>query len=410
MQTFSILTFLFALSAAAPHAINHFQLHERALHLRAPALEPLVERGVEALNVLERRQNISPDGQCGSGSGFQCASGFCCSQFGFCGKGPAYCGGGGSGGSSASVAAPSSHGIASAAPSGSVAPSGSASGAPSAPASGSAAPSGSSAPSAPAGSSIAPSAPASGSAVPSGTAAPSAPAGSSSAPSAAAPSSSGSPGSGGSGGGLGNVYKFYTGSGSPSAGWPSQSDWIDFEGMWAANEPTISMSCTEFEETNNSQKENAELKAALQSVGSAAGIDPRFVLAVVMQESKGCVRVDTTDNGVVNPGLMQSHDGTGTCNPGAPGAPGKNPCPASEITQMIKDGTEGTASGDGLKQTLSQCTAEDLSQRYYQAATIYNSGNLPTNLDDNTATACYASDIANRLTGWTTAETKCTLS
>lgn len=151
------------------------------------------------------------------------------------------------------------------------------------------------------------------------------------------------------------------------------------------------------------------MKAAIQSVGASEGIDPRVILAVVMQESKGCVRVITTDNGVVNPGLMQSHDGSGTCNSGGDGAPGLDPCPSTQITQMIHDGSVGTASGAGLKEVLPQCTATDIAQKYYQAATIYNSGNLPTNLDDNTATACYASDIANRLTGWTTAQTQCNL-
>ena len=47
-----------------------------------------------------------------------------------------------------------------------------------------------------------------------------------------------------------------------------------------------------------------------------------------MQESKGCVRAPTTNNGVRNPGLMQSHNGRGTCNEGGNV---KNPCPASEV-------------------------------------------------------------------------------
>ncbi|KAF2483044.1 hypothetical protein BDY17DRAFT_250715, partial [Neohortaea acidophila] len=206
-----------------------------------------------------------------------------------------------------------------------------------------------------------------------------------------------------------NNYTFYSGDGSPADGWPTTNQWISFEGMWAANEPTIAISCTQFAEQNPSTTEISELKAAIQSVGAAASIDPRFILAVVMQESKGCVRVITTNGGVVNPGLMQSHDGSGTCNSGGIGGPGLVPCPNSEIVQMIKDGTDGTSSGDGLQQCLSQSPGTTLSQKVYQAATIYNSGNLPANLDDNTSTKCYASDVANRLTGWTTAQTKCYL-
>jgi len=125
-----------------------------------------------------------------------------------------------------------------------------------------------------------------------------------------------------------------------------------------------------------------------------------------MQESKGCVRAPTTNYGVTNPGLMQSHDGTGSCNNGGV----QDPCPQSEITQMITDGTTGTSSGDGLEQTMSQAGSDDVS-KYYKAARIYNSGSVASsgNLNDGIATHCYASDIANRLTGWVKAETLCNL-
>jgi hypothetical protein len=75
---------------------------------------------------------------------------------------------------------------------------------------------------------------------------------------------------------------------------------------------------------------------------------------------------------------------------------------------MITDGAEGTSSGDGLKQCLSQANANDVSQ-YYKAARIYNSGSIASGgiLQDGIATHCYCSDIANRLTGWVNAETKC---
>lgn len=69
-----------------------------------------------------------------------------------------------------------------------------------------------------------------------------------------------------------------------------------------------------------------------------------------MQESKGCVRVHATTSpgaAIHNPGLMQTHNGKGSCNNGQP----QNPCPNSMIKQMVKDGTAGTADGDGLKQT-----------------------------------------------------------
>ncbi len=65
-----------------------------------------------------------------------------------------------------------------------------------------------------------------------------------------------------------------------------------------------------------------------------------------MQESEGCVRVRTTSSlgaAVRNPGLMQSHNGQGSCYD-------KSVCPPSAIEQMVQDGAGGTPSGDGLKQ------------------------------------------------------------
>lgn len=70
--------------------------------------------------------------------------------------------------------------------------------------------------------------------------------------------------------------------------------------------------------------------------------------------------------------------------------------------QMVRDGVQGTESGDGLMQLLQQADAEDVS-RYYKAARMYNSGSIAQggNLDAGIATHCYASDVANRLVGWT---------
>ncbi|KYG50583.1 hypothetical protein M433DRAFT_41564, partial [Acidomyces richmondensis BFW] len=197
-------------------------------------------------------------------------------------------------------------------------------------------------------------------------------------------------------------YKQYNGDGDTSQGWPSQSDWVNFEDMWTANMAYISISCTEFGQANNSPQESADVKSAIQSIASQSGVDERFILAIMMQESKGCVRAPTTNYGVTNPGLMQSHDGSGTCNSGSDV---QNPCPQSEITQMIKDGTEGTSSGAGLEQCIQQTGASDVS-KYYKAARIYNSGSIPSSGDLGApgATPCYASDIANRLTGWVKAQ------
>lgn len=144
---------------------------------------------------------------------------------------------------------------------------------------------------------------------------------------------------------------------------------------WEQNEALMNSSCTAFGVTNNSPSENEDILDAIGKESAASGVDKRFILAVIvspvppnnpccivwslvmviadkpslhvqMQESKGCVRVATTYSpgaAVRNPGLMQDHNGAGTCA-------GSTTCDATEITQMVKDGVTGTASGDGLEQ------------------------------------------------------------
>ncbi|KAI5363027.1 Putative chitin-binding, type 1, Endochitinase-like superfamily [Septoria linicola] len=228
---------------------------------------------------------------------------------------------------------------------------------------------------------------------------------------AAAPSQFSATSNEGSGAGLGNSYKMYTGSGEVSAGWPAESEWASFDSAWSANLPTLSASCSQFNVADNTDSENADLKAAITSISSTSGIDSRFILAIIMQESKGCVRAPTTQYSVKNPGLMQSYQGVGTCNPGTAAAPqAVTPCPQSQIEQMIKDGVMGTvADGTSIASALKQAACDDVS-KYFKAARIYNSGSVTGNdLSLGVATHCYASDIANRLTGWTSGSSSCTL-
>lgn len=130
----------------------------------------------------------------------------------------------------------------------------------------------------------------------------------------------------------------------------------------------------------------------MQKISQESGVDHRFVFAVIMQESGGCVRVHTTNNGVVNPGLMQSHNGAGSCNRDGNI---QDPCPASVIEQMVRDGTSGTPAGDGLAQCINQSNRNNVAD-FYRAARIYNSGRLNEgDLNDPVgATRCYSSDIA----------------
>ena len=203
-----------------------------------------------------------------------------------------------------------------------------------------------------------------------------------------------------------DVYKGYTGNGSAAQGWPALSQWGSFDELWNTNQNILQNSCNwNGWGANNSPQEISDIKKAIQQVSGEAQVGPRFMLAIVLQESKGCVRAPTTNNGVRNPGLMQSHNGSGSCA-------GVNPCPWNSILQMIRDGTAGTSSGDGLKQTMAKtagATGAGSERNYFAAARMYNSGSVDYNNLNNGlgSTPCYASDVANRLTGWTLAASQC---
>jgi hypothetical protein len=82
---------------------------------------------------------------------------------------------------------------------------------------------------------------------------------------------------------------------------------------------------------------------------------------------------------------MQAHDGS-LLNPDNPG---------TSILTMIREGTEGTSTGDGLKQLFAKWG------NWYEAFRAYNSGSVNQgNLSDGLgATNLYVSNVANRLQG-----------
>ncbi|KAB5518149.1 hypothetical protein GE09DRAFT_1066138 [Coniochaeta sp. 2T2.1] len=209
--------------------------------------------------------------------------------------------------------------------------------------------------------------------------------------------------------GIGNgqdKYTMYWGAGRQNEGWPVRSQWVSFENMFNNNKNLMFGSCSTWGVPNNSGPEIGAIWDAIQQVAGETGVDHRFILAVIIQESGGCVRAPTTNYGVRNPGLMQDHNGAATCNENGNV---QTPCPTGTITQMVREGTAGTTSGDGLANCINQAgTSAD--QAFYRAARIYNSGSIDgsTRLECGIATHCYASDIANRLTGWVYAGHGCT--
>ncbi|KAL8713157.1 MAG: hypothetical protein Q9220_002678 [cf. Caloplaca sp. 1 TL-2023] len=235
-----------------------------------------------------------------------------------------------------------------------------------------------------------------------------------------------------------NEYHFHAGDGSTLAGWPHKEVWMSYGNMYflpilpffspstnppdrfSHNIPLISRSCTFFHVPLNTPPETEAIHNATLLIALETNTDPRFILAIILQESNGCVRVPTTYYSTRNPGLMQSHNGPATCNEGPAGP--VYPCPYVTIEEMIREGTAGTSydTGMGLVEALRAADRMAASegqpvgeagsvQRYYRAARIYNSGSVDPSgdLGKGVATHCYASDVANRLTGWSEAEKGC---
>lgn len=173
-----------------------------------------------------------------------------------------------------------------------------------------------------------------------------------------------------------NGYVPYTG---PASNFPASSQWEDFSSLWSFNAGLMG--------GNDSQSEINDIGQSIQQVASESGFDPRAILCIIMQESGGNVNVgDTTSpGGVKNTGIMQSHDGVDFDPNNAAGS----------ILQMIKNGTEGTSSGDGLVQCLQK------HPNIYEAFRAYNSGSVDPNDLGNAfgATSDYVSRVANRLQG-----------
>ncbi|TKA70290.1 hypothetical protein B0A55_06744 [Friedmanniomyces simplex] len=191
-----------------------------------------------------------------------------------------------------------------------------------------------------------------------------------------------------------DAYTYYQG---VASNFPQPSAWVSFENMWNNNLQIFQTSCkTNKHGPNNSNQMIQEIYDAIQNRSTVSLVDHRFILAIILQESQGCPRASATTSvsGVTNPGLMQSHNGTSY-------SPAHS---ADSILAMVQDGTQGTSAGDGLVQNL------DMYGSPYSAARGYNSGYIPRSGDLSDAagaTACYVSDVANRLTGWVYAASKC---
>jgi hypothetical protein len=137
------------------------------------------------------------------------------------------------------------------------------------------------------------------------------------------------------------------------------------------------------------------IKESIESESGDSGVPKELILAVMMQESKGCVRAPTSESDAHNPGLMQGA-GTASCHPF--GEDAVSPCPTTKIRDMIHEGTAGEGLRISLKESLDVFSTTMDDSKYYKAARRYNSGSQVTHQNlGYGATPCYASDIANRL-------------
>jgi LysM repeat protein len=174
----------------------------------------------------------------------------------------------------------------------------------------------------------------------------------------------------------GGPVVYYSG---PASNFPNPANWQRWSLMWARNSTIMRI--------NDSPQEVAWMEQAINQVGGDTRIDRRVILAMIMQESQGNVRVNTTysADGVRNAGILQSHNGV-SFDPNNP---------KGSILQMVRDGIQGTPFGDGLVQLLARYG------NVYAAFRGYNSGSVdPNNLSYGfSSTPNYVSDIANRLMG-----------
>lgn len=74
----------------------------------------------------------------------------------------------------------------------------------------------------------------------------------------------------------------------------------------------------------------------------------------------------------------------------------------------------GTSEGHGFAEDINEQASivnNEVAEAYYRAARLYNSGSIDSSndLEKGDAEHCYASDIANRLMGWTDSQRLCTL-
>lgn len=169
--------------------------------------------------------------------------------------------------------------------------------------------------------------------------------------------------------------------------YPSPAEWLSWDMLWDLNREQILSS-----NRGDTYLQHYVQESILQ-VARDADVDPRFILAVVMQESKGFA--DTECVGTTpRCGIMHAPKGSRFDQSDA----------RFSVERMIRDGVQGTAKrGPGLADLLKgrPRLANVPSGNWYALARAYNSGAVGKYLDVvSRGQPGYVNDIANRLQGW----------
>lgn len=110
---------------------------------------------------------------------------------------------------------------------------------------------------------------------------------------------------------------YYSG---PASAFPTPSFWKSFDLLWTLNKGVCEL---------NSDDTVQPIHDAITQVASKSGVDARIIFTVILQKSNCLLSAATTNNGVNNSELMQSHNEVCYTN-------------KASILQMIRDGIEGT--------------------------------------------------------------------
>lgn len=176
--------------------------------------------------------------------------------------------------------------------------------------------------------------------------------------------------------------QFYSG---PYTSFPGKETWKDFDTLFNANVPSMRIK-------GDQQSDIDRIKVALQQVGPQYNIEPRVLLAIMMQESHGDVGAFTTtsSDGLPTGGLFQCWN--------CPGFYQQYGLSQAQITSMV-DGGAKHFKGD--LDAFGGCMEP---RCVYPALRSYNSGPNAVNQNNLSeapnATPAYVSDVVQRLGGW----------